>query len=87
MPTRRIPATTRNLVIQLMDRCLRTSIEQFVLEAEQERAAAQDQNQQLLEQRERFLLTLLHELRNQVSPIMLAVRLLEVSLPKILSGA
>ena len=47
------------------------------LEAEQERAAAQDQNQQLLEQRERFLLTLSHELRNQVSPIMLAVRLLE----------
>jgi signal transduction histidine kinase len=70
---------SRKLVIQLMDRCLRTSIEQFVFEAEQERAAAQAQTQQLLEQRERFLLTLSHELRNQVSPIMLAVRLLSGS--------
>jgi signal transduction histidine kinase/CheY-like chemotaxis protein len=70
---------SRNLVMHLMDRCLRTSIEQFVFEAEQERAKAQTETQQLLEQRDRFLLTLSHELRNQVSPIMLAVRLLENS--------
>jgi signal transduction histidine kinase/ActR/RegA family two-component response regulator len=69
----------RKYAIQLMDRCLRNSIEQFVLEADEAREAAQSQTQELLEQRERFLLTLSHELRNQVSPIMLAVRLLEES--------
>ena len=67
----------RNLIIEIVDRSMNVSILQYTLAAEEERNSAQDEARELHEQRDRFLVTLSHELRNQVSPILLGVQLLK----------
>jgi len=66
----------RRLMLELVDRSVNASVEQFTVQAEQERNLAQEETQDLHHQRDRFLVTLSHELRNQISPILLNVRLL-----------
>ena len=66
----------RNLIIDIVDRSMNVSILQYTLAAEEERNSAQGEARELHEQRDRFLVTLSHELRNQVSPILLGVQLL-----------
>ena len=48
---------------------------QYTLAAEQERNSAQGEARELHDQRDRYLATLSHELRNQVSPILLGTQL------------
>jgi signal transduction histidine kinase len=67
----------RNRIIDLIDLSMNASITQYTQAAEEERAAAQEEARMLHEQRDRFLVTLSHELRNQVSPILLGVQLLK----------
>jgi signal transduction histidine kinase/CheY-like chemotaxis protein len=67
----------RDLVIDIVDRSMNISILQYTLAAEEERNSAQGEARELHEQRDRFLVTLSHELRNQVSPILLGVQLLK----------
>jgi signal transduction histidine kinase len=71
----------RHRILDLIDHCARVSIAQFIEEAEQERnlAAARASNLEL--QRERFLGTLSHELRNQVQPILFGVQRLKDTNP------
>jgi signal transduction histidine kinase/CheY-like chemotaxis protein len=66
----------RRLMLELVDRSVNASVEQFTVEAEEERNLAQEETQALHYQRDRFLITLSHELRNQISPILLNVHLL-----------
>jgi signal transduction histidine kinase/CheY-like chemotaxis protein len=66
----------RKLILDLIDRSVNASVAQFTIEAEQERSAAAKEARELHEQRDRFLVTLSHELRNQISPILLAVQVL-----------
>jgi signal transduction histidine kinase len=67
----------RNLIINIVDRSMNVSIAQYTLAAEEERNSAQNEARELHEQRDRFLVTLSHELRNQVSPILLGLQLLK----------
>jgi signal transduction histidine kinase/CheY-like chemotaxis protein len=67
----------RNLIIETIDRSMNVSIAQYTLAAERERNSAQGEARELHEQRDRFLATLSHELRNQVSPILLGTQLLK----------
>jgi signal transduction histidine kinase len=67
----------RKLVIDIVDRSMNISILQYTVAAEEERNSAQGEARELHEQRDRFLVTLSHELRNQVSPILLGVQLLK----------
>ena len=67
----------RKLIIEMVDRSTNISILQYTLAAEEERNLAQGEARELHEQRDRFLVTLSHELRNQVSPILLGVQLLK----------
>jgi signal transduction histidine kinase/CheY-like chemotaxis protein len=67
----------RNLIIDTIDRSVNASISQYALAAEEERNSAQGEARELHEQRDRFLATLSHELRNQVSPILLGTQLLK----------
>ena len=67
----------RKLIIEIVDRSTNISILQYTLAAEEERNSAQGEARELHEQRDRFLVTLSHELRNQVSPILLGVQLLK----------
>jgi signal transduction histidine kinase/CheY-like chemotaxis protein len=67
----------RNLIIDIVDRSMNVSILQYTLAAEEERNSAQGEARELHEQRDRFLVTLSHELRNQISPILLGVQLLK----------
>jgi len=67
----------RNLIIDVVDRSMNISILQYTLAAEEERNSAQGEARELHQQRDRFLVTLSHELRNQVSPILLGVQLLK----------
>ncbi|MBV9182290.1 MAG: response regulator [Acidobacteria bacterium] len=67
----------RNLIIDIVDRSTNISILQYTLAAEEERNSAQGEARELHEQRDHFLVTLSHELRNQISPILLGVRLLK----------
>ena len=53
------------------------SVSQYTLMAEGERNSAQGEARELHDQRDRFLATLSHELRNQVSPILLGAQLLK----------
>lgn len=67
----------RNLITDTIDRSMNVSILQYTLAAEQERNSAQGEARELHDQRDRFLATLSHELRNQVSPILLGTQLLK----------
>jgi signal transduction histidine kinase/CheY-like chemotaxis protein len=67
----------RNLIIDTVDSSTNASVLQFILAAEEERNSAQGEARELHQQRDRFLATLSHELRNQVSPILLGTRLLK----------
>src|SRR5690348_8063973 len=67
----------RNLIIDIVDRSMNISILQYTMAAEEERNSAQGEARELHEQRDRFLVTLSHELRNQVSLILLGVQLLK----------
>ena len=67
----------RKLIVDTIDRSTNVSVLQFILAAEEERNSAQGEARELHEQRDRFLATLSHELRNQVSPILLGAQLLK----------
>jgi signal transduction histidine kinase len=67
----------RNRVIDIIDRSMNASVAEYTRAAEEQRLAAQDEARKLHEQRDRFLVTLSHELRNQVSPILLGLQLLK----------
>ena len=67
----------RNLIVDTVDRSINVSVLQYTLAAEEERNSAQGEARELHEQRDRFLATLSHELRNQVSPILLGTQLLK----------
>src|SRR5690348_4864425 len=67
----------RNLIIDIVDRSMNISILQYTMAAEEERNSAQGEARELHEQRDRFLVTLSHELRNQVSLILLGAQLLK----------
>jgi len=67
----------RNLVVDTVDSSMNASVLQFILAAEEERNSAQGEARELHQQRDRFLATLSHELRNQVSPILLGTQLLK----------
>jgi len=67
----------RDLVTDIIDRSMNVSILQYTLAAEEERNVAQGEARELHGQRDRFLATLSHELRNQVSPILLGAQLLK----------
>src|SRR6202453_279994 len=67
----------RNLVIDIIDRSMNASVSEYTRAAEEQRLVAQDEARDLHEQRDRFLVTLSHELRNQVSPILLGLQLLK----------
>ena len=71
----------RNLIIESVDRSMNISVSQYTLVAEEERNSAQGEARELHGQRDRFLATLSHELRNQVSPILLGAQLLKDSKP------
>jgi signal transduction histidine kinase/CheY-like chemotaxis protein len=67
----------RNLITDVVDRSMNVSILQYTLAAEEERDSAQGEARELHQQRDRFLATLSHELRNQISPILLSTQLLK----------
>jgi signal transduction histidine kinase/CheY-like chemotaxis protein len=67
----------RNLIIDTIDRSMNASVLQYTLAGEEERNSAQGEARELRQQRDRFLATLSHELRNQVSPILLGTQLLK----------
>jgi signal transduction histidine kinase len=71
----------RRHILDLMDLCARASIDQFIQETELERNAASSRAGNLELQRQRFLGTLSHELRNQVQPILFAVQRLKDTNP------
>jgi signal transduction histidine kinase len=72
-----IPVEESKTILDLLDLCARASIEQYVKEAEQERDAAATRTRILETQRQRFLSTLSHELRNQIQPILLGLQRLK----------
>src|SRR5579863_5837660 len=67
----------RDLLDDIVDRSMNASVLQYTLAAEEERNSAQGEAKELHDQRDRFLATLSHELRNQVSPILLGAQLLK----------
>ena len=67
----------RDLLDDIVDRSMNASVLQYTLAAEGERNTAQGEAKELHDQRDRFLATLSHELRNQVSPILLGAQLLK----------
>jgi signal transduction histidine kinase len=67
----------RNLIMDVVDRSMNVSILQYTLATEEERNSARGEARELHQQRDRFLVTLSHELRNQVSPILLGAQLLK----------
>jgi signal transduction histidine kinase len=72
-----IPIDGSKTILDLLDLCARTSIDQYVKETEQERDAAASRAGILETQRQRFLSTLSHELRNQIQPILLGLHRLK----------
>jgi signal transduction histidine kinase len=72
-----IPVDGSKTILDLLDLCARASIDQYVKEAEQERDAAAMRARILETQRQRFLSTLSHELRNQIQPILLGLQRLK----------
>jgi signal transduction histidine kinase len=67
----------RKRIINLIDLSMNASVAQYTRAAEEERSSARAEAHALHDQRDRFLVTLSHELRNQVSPILLGVQLLK----------
>ena len=67
----------REVIVDIVDRSMNVSISQYTLGVEEERNSAQSEAKELHGQRDRFLATLSHELRNQVSPILLGAQLLK----------
>ncbi|MBV8774797.1 MAG: HAMP domain-containing histidine kinase [Deltaproteobacteria bacterium] len=74
-----IPVDGSRTILNLLDVCARASIDQLVKETEQERDAAAARARLLEVQRQRFLGTLSHELRNQIQPILFALELIKAS--------
>lgn len=71
----------RKTILDLFDLCSRCSVERFMEETEQERDEAAAKATSLEVQRERFLGMLSHELRNQIQPILFALRRLHDTTP------
>jgi signal transduction histidine kinase len=76
-----IPVDESTTIMDLLDVCARSSIAQHVKETEQERDAAASRAGGLETQRQRFLGTLSHELRNQIQPILFSLQRLKDSDP------
>jgi signal transduction histidine kinase len=76
-----IPVDGSTTILDLLDLCAKASIAQHVKETEQERDLAASRAVNLESQRERFLGTLSHELRNQIQPILLGLQRLKDSDP------
>jgi signal transduction histidine kinase len=76
-----IPVDGSKTILDLLDLCARASIDQHVKETEQERDAAATKAGILETQRQRFLGTLSHELRNQIQPILFALQRLKAGEP------
>jgi signal transduction histidine kinase len=76
-----IPVNGSRTILDLLDVCARVSIDQHVKETEQERDAAASRAGTLETQRQRFLGTLSHELRNQIQPILFGLQRLKDSDP------
>ena len=76
-----IPVDGSTTILDLLDLCAKASIAQHVKETEQERDLAASRAVNLESQRERFLGTLSHELRNQIQPILLGLQRLKDSEP------
>jgi signal transduction histidine kinase len=76
-----IPIDESRTILNLLDVCARASIDQLVKETEQERDAAAARAALLEAQRQRFLGTLSHELRNQIQPILFALESLKAGGP------
>jgi len=72
-----IPVDGSTTILNLLDLCVRASIEQHVKETEQERDEAASRAGILETQRQRFVGTLSHELRNQVQPILFGLQRLK----------
>jgi signal transduction histidine kinase len=78
-----IPVYGSTTILDLLDLCAKASIDQHVKETEHERDAAAARAITLESQRQRFLGTLSHELRNQIQPILLGLQRLKESDPTI----
>lgn len=76
-----IPVHESRTILDLLDLCARASIDQHVKETEQERDAAASRTRTLETQRQRFLSTLSHELKNQIQPILFGLQRLKDSDP------
>lgn len=76
-----IPVDGSTTILDLLDLCAKASIDQHVKETEHERDAAASRAVTLESQRQRFLGTLSHELRNQIQPILLGLQRLKDSDP------
>jgi signal transduction histidine kinase len=76
-----VVVAARTMILDLLDLCARSSIEQHVQETEQERDAAAAKAASLEIQRQRFLGALSHELRNQIQPILFGLHRLKDSSP------
>src|SRR6202045_2341618 len=76
-----VVVAARTMILDLLDLCARSSIEQHVQETEQERDAAAAKAASLEIQRQRFLGALSHELRNQIQPILFGLHRLKDSNP------
>ena len=76
-----IPVHESRTILDLLDLCARASIDQHVKETEQERDAAASRARTLETQRQRFLSTLSHELKNQIQPILFGLQRLKDSDP------
>jgi signal transduction histidine kinase len=77
-----IPTSESRTILDLLDVCARVSIDQHVKETEQQRDAAASRADTLENQRQRFLGSLSHELRNQIQPILLGLLRLKKSDPE-----
>jgi signal transduction histidine kinase len=71
----------KKTVMDLLDLCTRCSVERYMKETEEERNEATAKATNLEVQRERFLGMLSHELRNQIQPILFALRRLHDTKP------
>jgi signal transduction histidine kinase len=78
-----IPVDGSTTILDLLDLCAKASIDQHVKETEHERDTAASRAITLESQRQRFLGTLSHELRNQIQPILLGLQRLKDSDPTI----
>ena len=76
-----IPVEGSMTILDLLDICARVSIDQHVKETERERDSAASRAGSLEAQRQQFLGTLSHELRNQIQPILFGLQRLKDSDP------